>query len=238
VDRIGGRGAYTLKVNENKLTIGGLYEFSNYDLDRGGNEGFQRVGADLMYQAMCTEKWGYFGYAAGQLSADTDANLSDGLLGTFAAGARYVHSPTLSVNFGLGYATSLEDDGYVLPLIAVNWQINDRWALRTLNGATVSYDLTGDKKHLLDFGVNFQRREYRLPKSSSFNVGAKDASLIDKGVNIEVGYTHNFSETIAVRGFAGVAAGRNYEVRMNDHKVGDVDVDPGMFLGVRGVIKF
>jgi len=240
VDRFDTRAAYSIKQGENKLVIGGLYEFSRYDLTKGLEDlDFNRLGLDALYQGMCNENWGYFGYAGGQLSASDKASLSKGAMGTFGGGARYVHSPSLSVNFGLAYATSLEDDNYFIPIIMLNWQIDEHWAVRTFNGATVSYDIGADKKNLLDLGANIQRREYRLQKNSDLGVSGSDASLIEKSVNIEFGYTHRFTDNFALRSFVGMVTGRNREVRAHNDKIGqDQDIDSALSVGVRGLLTF
>jgi hypothetical protein len=155
---------------------------------------------------------------------------------------RYVWSKDLSLGVGLAVSTRLEDDPMLLPVIALNWQIDERWNLRTLNGATISYDVSGDKTFLLDLGAKYQRREYRVGGDSARSNPrfGGDYSLTEKMISMEVGATYRFCPEFAVRGFVGVAAGRSFEVRRNGNELlGDgQDVDATPFLGVRALFTF
>lgn len=225
---------YTMKTEAGDLGLGAFYEYSEYDVDRfGGRNGtadFNTLAFDAFWKGMINDEWGYFVYGGVGMSAATeDTTLSDGLTGVGGGGARYVWSKDLSLGLGAAVATRLEDDPMVLPIVALNWQINDRWNLRTLNGATISYDVSGDKTFLVDLGARYQRREYRV---------GSDGSLTDKMISVEVGATYRFCTAFALRGFVGIAAGRNIEARLNDHKLGDDDVDAAPFFGVRALFTF
>lgn len=238
VTRADMRAGYVMKSDQAEFGLGGLYEFSNYDFSKLGFEEFNRLAFSAHYKGMANDNWGYFGFGAIEMAASTDAALGNGVMGTFAGGARYVWSDRLSLGFGAAVSTTLEDGSRVLPVIILQWQINDRWALRTLNGVTVTYDLCGDKKTFLDAGVNYQRREYRLEKNSSFGNYNNAPSLVETLINIEFGVTHNFSKDIALRGFVGLVAGREYDVYDNGHKREDEKTETGGMVGVRAIFRF
>ena len=224
------RGRYTMSTEQGELGLGALYEYSQYDLSKfNGNFDFNTLGFDAYWKGMFNEKWGYFVYGAVQMSADTDVNLGDGLTGTGAGGVRYVWSKDLSLGIGAAVSSRLEDDPQVLPVIVLNWQINERWNLRVLNGATLTYDVTGEKKFFMDAGVKYQRREYRV---------VDDASVTEKMVVGELGATYHFCPHAALRAFVGVTAGRNIEFRQSDHKLGDEDVNSSALFGVRAFFTF
>ncbi len=221
---------YTLKTGPGDLRLGAFYEFSEYDLDRiDGTQKFNTLDFDVLWKSMINEEWGYFVYGGVGLSASESTELAEGLTGVGGGGAQYVWSENLSLGFGLAVSTQMNDDPRVLPIIALNWQINDRWNLRTLNGATISYDVTGDKKLLADFGVNYQWREYRIQQH---------ASVIDRMFDIEAGMTYRFCSGFALRGFVGVAAGRNIEVRQHGEEITKQDVDASPIVGVRALLTF
>lgn len=226
---------YTIKMEPGDLTLGAFYEHSEYNFDDlfGANgpstAQFNTLAFDMVWKSMLNDNWGYFVYGAMGFSAWTKTTFVDGLTGTGAAGVRYVWSENLSLGLGLAVASQMEDDPMVLPVIALNWQIDDRWNLAVLNGAKISYDVTGDKKFLVDLGAKYQRREYRV---------RSDSALIEKMISAEVGATYNFSPKFGVRGFVGVAAGRNLEYRQDDDKVDDEDVDAAPFFGVRAFVTF
>ena len=225
---------YTLKTESGDLGFGAFYEYSDYDLGNLSDDEltFNTLAFDAFWKGMINDNWGYFLYGGITLAASTDANLGDGVTGTGAGGVRYVWSETLSLGVGAGVSSRLEDDPAVLPVIALNWQINDRWNLRTLNGAILTFDWSGENTFLVDLGVKYQRREYRL------DVDGDDASMTEKMITAEVGATYRFSPQFALRGFVGVAAGRNIELRQDDSEVADEDVDAAPFFGVRALCSF
>jgi uncharacterized protein DUF6268 len=224
-------GRYTVSMPQGELRLGAFYEYSSYDFSKlNDDQQFNTLAFDALWKGMFNDNWGYFVYGGVTLSADKDAALSDGLTGVGGGGARYVWSENLSLGLGLAVASRLEDDAFVVPIIALEWQINDRWHLRTLNGATVTYDVTGEKKFFMDLGGRFQRREYRTDHG--------DASLTEKMISVELGAIYHFSPKAAIRGFVGVAAGRNFEIRADDHKVADEDVDTAPYFGVRALFTF
>jgi hypothetical protein len=236
VTRFDTRVAYIMDAGPGELGLGGFYEFSWYDLDVADDEelNFHRLSLDAYYKGMVNENWGYFGYGAITFAADTDADFTDGFMGTIAGGGRYVWSEDLSLGLGIAVSTALEDDPRVWPVIALNWNINDRWNLRTLNGATITYDVTGERKWFVDAGVRYQLREYRLDE----DVFGDDASIVESMVVVEGGVTYRWSPNFAVRGFVGVAAARNYEFRNDDDDIVDDDTDPAPIVGFRLFMTF
>ena len=226
---------YTIKTEPGDLRLGGFYEHSKYTLNKAANQNFNTLSFDLLWKSMINDNWGYFAYGAMGFSASSHANFDDGLTGIGGGGVRYVWSEKLSLGLGAAVATQLEDDPMVLPIIPLNWQIDDRWDLRVLNGAIISYDVSGEKKFLVDLGAKYQRREYRTEDALGTT---GDGSLIDKMITVEVGATYNFTPKFGLRGFVGVAAGRNIEARENNDKAWDEDVDAAPFVGVRAFITF
>ena len=221
---------YTIKTEPGDLRLGAFYEYSEYDLSNlAGTQDFNTLAFDTLWKGMVNDEWGYFLYGAVSLSAAKSTELESGLTGIGGGGVRYVWSKNLSLGLGAAAATHMEEDPSVLPIIALNWQINDRWNLKTLNGATISYDVSGDKTFLLDLGANYQRREYRLENS---------VSLYDKTFTVEVGATYQFSPNLGIRMFAGVAAGRQFQIRQNDQKITEQDVDAAPIIGVRALFTF
>jgi hypothetical protein len=221
---------YTIKTEPGDLRLGAFYEYSEYDTsDLSGTEKFNTLSFDVLWKSMLNDNWGYFLYGAVGCSAAKDTGLGTGLTGIGGGGVQYVWSENLSLGLGAAVATHMEDDPSVLPIIALNWQINDRWNLRTLNGATITYDVSGDKSFLVDLSARFQQREYRTDS---------DTSLRDRMVTVELGATYNFSRHFGLRGFAGVAAGRSIQRRFKGDKAGDKDVDPAPIVGVRAFMTF
>jgi hypothetical protein len=222
--------SYTLKMAPGDLRLGVFYEYSEYDLSNlDGTKDFNTLAFNTLWKSMINDEWGYFMYGAVSLSAAKSTALGNGLTGIGGGGVRYVWSPNLSLGLGAAVATHMEEDPSVLPLIALNWQINDRWNLTTLNGATIAYDVSGDKKFLVDLGVAYQRREYRIEKN---------VSMYDRQFTVELGATYNFTPNVGIRGFAGIATGRNIQFRYNDKKVVDQDVDASPIIGVRALFTF
>ncbi len=222
--------SYTFKMQPGDLKLGVFYEFAGYELSKlDGNKDFNTLAFDTLWKSMVNDEWGYFLYGAISLSSATSTCLGDGLTGIGGGGVRYVWSKDLSLGLGAAVATHLEEGPSVLPIIALNWQINDRWNLSTLYGATLTYDFSGDKKFLVDLGANYQRREYQI---------ANNASLYDRQFTVELGATYNFTPNVGIRGFVGVATGRNFQIRQDNDKIADEDVDAAPILGVRAMFSF
>lgn len=227
------RGRYVIGFEHGDLGLGALYEYSHYDLDTGfGSSDFDMntLAFDAYWKGMFDEHWGYFVYGGLGFAADSEENLLDGVTGVGALGGRYVHSENLSFGLGLAVASRMEDDASVMPVIIVDWHFADRWNLHVLNGATLSYDLTEEKDWVIDLGVRYQRREFRA--------GSSEGSFTDRQVGIELGVTYRACENFSVRGFIGAAVAREFELRNDDHKVGDDDVDSAIMLGLRANLKF
>lgn len=224
---------YTLTLEKGELALGGFYEYSEYDfsdLAGSGDQEFNTLAFDAVWKSMFNDKWGYFLYGGIGMSSSTETCITDGFTGVGGLGGRYVVSPDLNFGLGVAVASQLEDDAAVLPIIIANWRINDQWNLRVLNGATISYDINAEKRIILDLGAKYQRRQYAMDEN--------DTAAIDKAVNIEFGATYNFSPTFGIRGFVGVAAARNIEIREDDHKLDDEDVDSAAYFGVRALFTF
>jgi hypothetical protein len=223
---------YTITMEEGEIALGAFYEYSEYDFsDLGGigTQDFNTLAFNAAWKSMINDKWGYFVYGGFGWSASTEASFDDGFTGVGAAGGRYVCSSNLNFGFGLGVASQLEDDPVVLPVIIVNWQINDDWALRVLNGATISYDISGEKRIILDAGLKYQMRQYRLED---------DAAVTERMIMAEFGATYRFSPMFALRGFVGVCAGRTFEVRQDGDRLANKDVEAAPYFGVRALVTF
>jgi hypothetical protein len=226
---------YTIKTEPGDLRLGVFYEHSKYILEDSANQNFNTLSFDLLWKAMIDDNWGYFAYGAVGFSASSHADFGKGLTGIGGGGVRYVFSEKLSVGLGAAVATRMEDDPTVLPIIAYNWQINDRWSLRGMDSIGLTYDVSGDKTFLLDLQGKYQRREYRTEDALGTT---GDGSLIDKMFALELGATYNFTPKFGLRGFVGIATGRNLEVRENNDKLEDRDVDAAPYVGVRAFITF
>ena len=173
---------YTIKTEPGDLRLGVFYEYSEYDFDNlaggAGAQQFNTLAFDVLWKGMINDEWGYFLYGNVGMSAVTDVTLSDGLTGTGGGGVRYVWSDNLSLGLGGAVATQMEENPKFLPIIALNWQINDRWNLRTLNGATLTFDVTGDKKFLLDVGGKYQRRDTASGTTTRSSIRCSAASSV------------------------------------------------------------
>ncbi len=221
---------YTLKTEPGDLRLGLYMERVDYDLgDFDEDLEFYAWSFDALWQGRFDEHWGYFVYGDLTVAHETSENIDDAATGMGALGGRYTWSPNLSLGLGVAVASRLEDDLLILPVITLNWQINERLRLRTLRGATLTYDLTADKKWQVDLGVEYQRREYRVRDDESFT---------ERMVRAELGATYHFSRHVGLRGFMGMAAGREVELRTSDHKIRDEDVDPAPFFGARALFTF
>ena len=100
---------------------------------------------------------GGFSSASWESSADVGNAWSGGGFGV--VGFRV--SDRLSLGFGAGASSQLEDDPFVFPVVTIEWQITDRLRLENeMLGVRLTFEVN-DRLDLYARGA-YERREYRL----------------------------------------------------------------------------
>lgn len=124
----------------------------------------------------------YTGILVG-MGAETGADLGDSMVYGGFVGFNYQIAPHVWVGTGIGFSTQLEDDPIILPLISLDWRINDGWSL-SISG------LRGDLSYKIDDRWSFYLegrydiRQYRLTDEAAINHGVLGDRSAAAGVGI------------------------------------------------------
>ena len=224
--------SYENAIGEGKLNLGFNYEYSDYDFSRPNTlDDTEVLGLAVKYSHKINEEWGVFGRLGSTWAYETDqSSMSDSQFYTISAGASYAWNEDLKLYFGLTFLERFEDNNTFLPLIGILWKIDERWTLKTANGATLFYDLTKDGKCMLDFGVRYEWRQYRL-EDGALGDGRK-AATVEKAFVGFAGLTHHFTDHFSLRGFFEISGDREFTGRSGGHDRGDVEADPAATVGL------
>lgn len=227
---VGDRARFLLNVDS---------EWSNYDfsgvnglLQTGPGDGpiedawLVRVAPGLVYQI--DENWGVTGGGMIELAWEDDADMSEAATYGGYAGARYSFAPGQSITFGVIAKTQLEDDTQFLPLLGLEWQLNDRMLLENDGLGLRLTAVISDQWRASIFG-RYEQREYRLNEDAL----ATEGVMSDQRVPVGVSLVWRPNTSVSIRGYAGVIVYQKYEVDdANGNEVGSDETDPAAFMGI------
>lgn len=175
---------------------------------------------------------GLFGTASGELDADVEDTLSiGGILGaTYRADERFM------IGGGVLVASQIEDDALIIPLIFIDWRINE--TLRLTNAAGPEAYPTGAGLELvwsatreldLAIGGKYEVRRFRLDDEGP----APDGVGQDRSFGLWGRAAYRFTPQLRLDFIFGAALGGELRLE-NDrgNKLAEVDVDPAPFLGL------
>jgi hypothetical protein len=217
-------------IGEGSIRVGGFYEASDYDFDDGSLD-VDIFGLRLDYSEQSGEEMGWFATVGANFASGEDADFDDGITGFGAGGVVLVLSEDLTIRLGAGGATSLEDDGFFFPVIAVDWAITDRLHLKTFDGVYLTYDLTEDKGTVLDASLRYERRDIRTDDDT-------DEALLETSFITSLGIRQRVTDAFFVRAFAGIEMERELELFQGSNSVGKEDVDDAAIVGLEGSFSF
>jgi len=204
-----------------KTTISGSFEreFSQYDLDLTppsiSEIGFMHLSITrfgLIVRHQLGEKWTAFAIGDMTFSTEDHASWSDGMTYGGLIAVRQQVNKSFAWQVGIIARTRLEDSALVLPIPGIDWKINDRLALRTAQGVTLSYDLVGDKHWLFDAGVNFENRIYRMDGRSQLS----DGVFIDRRIPLVTAITYQLRRGTFVKCSVSTPFYRQYKFCTSD----------------------
>lgn len=181
----------------------------------------------LSYQI--DEQWGVFGALSVAAAAEDGAELSDAVTIAGFGGARYAFSESLSMSFGAGAASRLEDSTQFIPIIGVDWEINETTRLSTTGVEGIGVRLThGFAEHLaVIVQGGYESREFRLADDNALSEGV----FRDRRVPIGAGLKYSPTKDVAIELMGGVVAWQ--ELRFDDsvgNEVSEVNADPAPFI--------
>ncbi len=147
---------------------------------------------------------------------ESGASASDGLTGGVFAGIAWQVGDDLSIGPALGVFSQLEDDAEVFPALLVDWQIADRWNLRTGTapgatqgpGLSLGFDVTDEFS--LSLGARYEKLRFRLDGTGPAPGGVGE----DRSVPVVLSLAWRPNPAVSLNVFAGADFGG--ELRLYD----------------------
>jgi hypothetical protein len=248
IDRLGADvGVQVMVGDRSRLSLSLASEYSWYSFKNatGFATGFTEPWDDTIqtnlsatFSSQATRQWSWFAGAGIDQSIQPGAKFFDGFTGGLYGGASYSFSERFKLGLGAALRTRLEDNGEVLPIPVIEWQIADKWRLDTHaeiggRGIELSYQPIEPLKLTLD--ATYTAREFRLDDSAA----APEGVGRDDRVPISLGAEWNFSRQFAVSAHVGVDAWQEYTlVDSGGNKLSQINTKPDVFVGAAIVIRF
>lgn len=189
-----------------------------------------------------TEKWALLGGPLFRLAGEGSGAFNNGFTGGGLLGFNYQTGEDLSIGFGIGVISQLEDDPAIIPIPMVRWHFVEPLTLKVgidqLGGRTgLGPELIWHLSKELDFGVGaqYQRRRYRLNDHGFNSKGIGE----DSGAPFFARLAWKPMAAAVVEVFAGVvAAGELKTQDKNGNNTVDKGFDATPTLGLRGEYRF
>lgn len=231
------------------VAIGTSFGYAHYDFDSAAVFGGETPWEDIFTGQVSAianyaldDTWSLFGGGLFGMAGEEGADFSDSTSGGGMIGVGYRHSDRLSFRVGVSVMSQIEDDTVVMPVLLMDWKIDERWRLRLGSLDTASGDLIGGG---LSYAVSEQlsvggrlgwvRSRFRLDDSgfAPDGVGQDDRF---KGMLV---LNWRVSDNVDVSVLGGVVFGG--ELRVEDES-GDrlfkEDYDPTALVGARLAWRF
>ncbi len=226
---------YTLTLNlrsthyyfsfDNAATIAGKQKLFN-DLNEYGIDPGVIVRFD--------DKW--TGIFSGRLrwGGEPQNAFSDGFEGGGFAIASYRFSPELSLGFGLGVLSRIEDSARVVPLISVNWKVSPTVTVRSRRlGGEVAVELA--KGLELIAGGEYEFAAFRLDESSQISNGV----VRDRSASLDIALVYTIVPNVLASVSGGATVYRSIKVlNSSGQELDRYEADPAPYVGVKLEVKF
>lgn len=212
-----------------------FYDFADVTLLASGEapiDDASETTVGLSYSRQLDDRWSIFGSATAIASAETGADFGDSLTYSGIGIASYAINERLTIGGGVLARTRLEDDVLVIPVVTVDWKIDDRWTLTNAGGsggarATLAYQHSDAWRFFGDVG--FEGREFRLDDDGPIPDGiGRDQRL---PVGLGALYTPNKNFAIQLRAGAHFLQSLEFDDSSGD-EIADSDIDPTGFISL------
>jgi hypothetical protein len=227
------------------IDLGAEASFYHFDNATGFAAGFTKPWDDVQiynlqvtYNHQSTPQWAWYVGGAVSSSLEQGADFGKSVTGGLFAGADYTFSPKFSAGLGLYIRSRLEDNGVVLPLWSLNWQIAEKWKLVShtsigVTGFTLSYDPSEAWTFLLD--ASYENREFRLDDSGA----APEGVGRDWRIPVALGAAWHASKQLTISGSLGVVAHQEYTLLNSDgDKLSQINTKPAALASINLVLSF
>jgi hypothetical protein len=250
--RAGGEVNMTLPIGRStNLVINPGLLYSGYDFSRTNAiaPAFDKPWSDMWEfrlgaTALLVQdpQWSYILGATIHSSGEQGATLSSTMTYSGIGGVRYAFSDSLALRGGLIVATRLEDHMVFLPLIGIEWRIDDHWTLANTqgrvqsevgNGLSLGYRFSEDFE--LRLSGSYAAYQYRLDDAGFNPRGVVD----DNRVPVALSADWNITNKCTLLTTLGVNVWQEYEVKDSDGAtIRTIQTEPQPFLSFVLNIKF
>ncbi len=198
--------------------LAGVFEYSNYDSDADFPDDFIFVDLRPSVASYLSERFGIYGGAVLSFGGEPDADVADSLTYGGFVGFNYKISDGMWIGTGVGVTTQLEDDLLLVPLITLDWAINDRLSL-TADGLSAKLAYEVDNQWTVFLDGRYEFRQFRLNDTAIVPEGV----LSDESVPVSVGVTYSPSDNISMSLAGGAVVWR--QVRFFDDDENELSKD-------------
>jgi hypothetical protein len=249
VRAMGGAG-FGFPIGEKLIVATGVgFNYAGYDFDRspafGGGEPWEDI-----YSAVVTsignytinDQWSAFGGGIFAFSGEDGASFSDSFTGGGVVGGGYRFSKNLMVRLGVSVMSQLEDDVSVLPVLMVDWKIDERWRFRVgsldigtsdVAGAGLSYKFT--EPWSLGGRISYVQSRFRLDDSGFAPEGVGQ----DERFKATLALNWHPSQTVELTVLGGLVFGGELQIEdENGDRLFKEDYDTTPFVGARFAWRF
>jgi len=204
-----------------------------------GNINSIRVSVPMRYSF--NQNWTVFVLPTLRATAESGADVADGIAGGGFAGFSYRVSDRLSIGPGFGILTEIEDDPSFFPVLLIDWKITDRLRLETGRGlgATqgpgliLGYQVTD--KWNVSIGGRYERLRFRLDDKGVAPKGVGQ----DRSFPVFGGATYAFNRKLQASVLIGVElAGELRLENENGTSIVDSSYDSAPFGGFAFAYNF
>jgi hypothetical protein len=222
------------------------YDQLDYDFSEGtvfGNAPWgevERFGFSVPLLFSGTGGWSYSITPSVEASREKGADSSESMVYGGIAGATRVFAPDQRLGFGVGVFDQF-DETRVIPILIVNWRLNERWSLVNplpagpVGPAGLELDYRFDNGWRLGLGAAYRSLKFRLSETGPVPGGVGE----QRGVPVFLRWTANLSNQASVVLYAGAIVGGELRVEDSDgNKVGGESFDPAPLLGATFRMRF
>lgn len=159
---------------------------------------------------------------------------SDGFTVGGIAGARYAFSKEFALTFGLIARSRLEETTLYLPLVGIEWQIDEQLSFN-VRGPGANLTLKLDDEWAVFFDGEFRSREFRLSSDNPLPEGI----VRDRRVILGTGLRYRPAQFFDISLRGGVVAWQEFIIddrRGTDQR--QTNTDPAPFISLTGTLSF
>ncbi len=181
------------------------------------------------------QHWSWFVGGILDFSGEASADVGDSATYGAFGGAKYAFDDHFTLTFGLGAKTRLEDSALAIPVVGLDWRVNDQVTVSAgyANGVRVTAKMS--ETVTVSLGGNYELREYRLRDDGPIPSGVARDSRIPIG--LEIAWSPSPKMTVTLSG--GAVVWQQFRIDDSDgNRISETNTDPAPFVGIKVSVAF